>query len=49
MFDKTILTLIISMLLLGAAMIAMPIPALWGVGCLIFFALFVVQRSQQQR
>ncbi len=49
MFEKNILTLIISMLLLGAAMIAMPIPVLWGMGCLIFLALFVVQRSQQQR
>ena len=48
MFDKIILTLIMSMILLGAAMIAMPIPVLWGMGCLIFLALFVAQRSQQQ-
>ena len=49
MFEKNILTLIVSMLLLGVAMIAMPIPVLWGIGCLIFLALFVIQRSQQQR
>ena len=49
MFDKTILILIISMMLLGVAMTAVPIPVLWGMGCLGFFALSVVLRSQQQR
>jgi hypothetical protein len=49
MFDKIILTLIISVILLGAAMTAVPIPVLWGMGCLIFFALSLSQRSQQQR
>lgn len=48
MFDKVILTLIISMILLGAAMIAIPIPVLWGMGCLFFTALFVAFRRQPQ-
>ena len=48
MFDKIILILIMSMILLGAAMIAVPIPVLWGIGCLIFLALSVALRSQQQ-
>jgi hypothetical protein len=49
MFDKIILTLIISVILLGAAMTAVPIPVLWGVGCLIFYALSVALRDQPQR
>ena len=49
MFDKIILTLIISVILLGAAMTAVPIPVLWGVGCLIFYALSVALRYQPQR
>ena len=48
MFDKIILTLIISVILLGVAMTAVPIPVLWGMGCLGFFALSVALRSQQQ-
>ena len=49
MFDKFILILIVSMMLLGAAIIAVPIPVLWGTGCLIFLALSMTLRSQQQR
>ena len=48
MFDKIILILIASMILLGAAMTAVPIPVLWGIGCLIFLGLSVALRSQQQ-
>ena len=48
MFDKVILSLIITMILLGTAMIAVPIPILWGMGCLIFFALYLTLRYQQQ-
>ena len=48
MFDKIILILIVSMILLGAAITAVPIPVLWGMGCLIFLALSLSQRSQQQ-
>jgi hypothetical protein len=48
MFDKIILSLIMSMILLGAAMIAVPIPVLWGMACLIFFALAAILRPQQQ-
>jgi hypothetical protein len=48
MFDKIILTLIISMLLLGVAMTAVPIPVLWGMSCLGFFGLSVALRSQQK-
>ena len=48
MFEKTILILIMSMILLGAAMTALPIPVLWGMGCLIFLALSVALRSPQQ-
>ena len=48
MFDKIILTLLISVILLGAAMTAIPIPVLWGIGCLIFFVLSVVLRDQPQ-
>jgi hypothetical protein len=44
MFDKTILTLIMSMILLGVAMTAVPIPVLWGIACLIFLALSVAER-----
>ena len=49
MFDKIISTLMLSMILLGATMIVLPIPILWGILCLIFIGLFVVQRSQQLR
>jgi len=49
MFDNIVLTFIMIMILLGAAVIAVPIPILWGVGCLSFMALFVVFRRQQQR
>ncbi len=48
MFDKIILTLIISVILLGAAMTAVPIPVLWGIGCAIFFALSFALRDQPQ-
>jgi hypothetical protein len=48
MFDKIILTLLISVILLGAAMTAIPIPILWGIGCLTFFALSVALRDQPQ-
>jgi hypothetical protein len=49
MFNKIILTLIVSMLLLGAAMIFTPIPVLWAMGCLAFLALSVSLRSVQPR
>lgn len=48
MFDKAILILMMSMILLGAAMIAVPFPILWGTGCLIFLALSVTLSRQQQ-
>jgi hypothetical protein len=48
MFEKNILILIMSMLLLGAAMISIPIPVLWGMGCLVFLALFIVERRAHQ-
>lgn len=48
MFDKIILTFITIMILLGAAMIAVPIPVVWGMGCLSFMALFVALRRQGQ-
>ena len=48
MFDKIILTLIITMILLGVAITAIPIPVLWGMACLGFFALSVALRSQRQ-
>jgi hypothetical protein len=48
MFEKTILILIMSMILLGAAMVALPIPVLWVMGCLSFLALSVALRTQQQ-
>lgn len=48
MFDKLILILIGSVIMLGAAMIAIPVPLLWGLGCLIFLALSVFLRPQQQ-
>lgn len=48
MFDKLILILIGSIIMLGAAMIAVPVPLLWGLGCLIFLALSVFLRPQQQ-
>jgi hypothetical protein len=49
MFDKIILILIVSMILLAAAMTVVPVPVLWGMGCLIFLALSVAFRSQQPR
>ena len=48
MFDKIILILIVSMILLGAAMIAVPVPVLWGMSCLIFLTLSVTLRHQPQ-
>jgi hypothetical protein len=48
MFDKIILFLLTSMILLGAAMIAVPIPVLWGIGCLTFIALFFALHRQPQ-
>ena len=48
MFDKIILMLIMSMILLGAAMISIPIPVLWAMVCLIFLALSVALRRQPQ-
>ena len=48
MFDKIILILIVSVMLLGVAMTAVPIPVLWGMGCLGFFALSVALRSQHE-
>jgi hypothetical protein len=47
MFNKIILILIISMILLGTAMIFTPLPVLWAMGCLILLALSVVLRSEQ--
>lgn len=49
MFDKIILILMLSMILLGAAIIALPIPFVWGTLCLIFIGLFVMQHNQQSR
>ncbi len=49
MFDKIILILIITMILVGVAITAVPIPVLWGMGCLGFFGLSVALRSQHQR
>ena len=48
MFDNIILVFITIMILLGAAMIAVPIPILWGIGCLSFMGLFVAIRRQGQ-
>ena len=48
MFEKNILILIMIMLLLGAAMISIPISVLWGIGCLVFLALSVFLRSEQR-
>lgn len=48
MFEKIIVSLLMGMILLGLAMIAVPIPVLWGIGCLIFAALFVALRRQPQ-
>jgi hypothetical protein len=47
MFNKIILILIASMILLGAAMIFTPIPVLWAMGCLGLLALSVALRSVQ--
>jgi uncharacterized membrane protein len=49
MFDRIIFTLMLSMILLGMGMIALPIPLLWGMLCLIFMGISVAQRSQQPR
>lgn len=49
MFDRIIFTLILSMILLGMGMIALPVPLLWGMLCLIFIGLFVAHRIQQPR
>jgi hypothetical protein len=48
MFEKNVLTLVISMILLGAAMTAVPVPVLWAIGCLSFLALSVAMRPQHQ-
>lgn len=48
MFDRIIFTFITIMILLGAAVIAVPIPILWGMGCLSFMALFMAIRRQGQ-
>ena len=48
MFEKNILTLILSMILLGTAITAFPIPVVWGMGCLIFLAFAVSLRIQHQ-
>ena len=48
MFNKIVLILIMSMLLLGAAMTATSIPVLWGIACLIFLALAVTMRGEHQ-
>ena len=47
MFEKTTFTLMLSMILLGLGMMALPIPFLWGMLCLIFIALFVAERNRQ--
>jgi hypothetical protein len=47
MFNKIILIQIMSMTLLGAAMIFTPLPVLWAMGCLILLALSVFLRSEQ--
>ena len=48
MFEKNILILITSIILLSAAMTAVPVPVLWAMGCLSFLALSVAMRPQQQ-
>ena len=48
MFNKIVLILIMSMLLLGAAMTSTSIPVLWGMGFLTFLALSLVMRSQNE-
>jgi hypothetical protein len=48
MFEKNILILVMSMILLGVAIAVVPIPVLWGIACLIFLTLAVALRSQQQ-
>lgn len=45
MFDKIILILIVSMVLLGVAMINIPVPVLWAMGCLTFIGLSMTFRS----
>jgi hypothetical protein len=48
MFDKIILILLLSLILMGVATIAVPFPVLWAMGCLTFLALSVILRSQKQ-
>ena len=48
MFEKNVLILAVSMILLGAATIAVPFPVVWAMGCLTFLALFLATRAQQQ-
>jgi hypothetical protein len=48
MFNKIVLILIMGLILLGAAITSTPIPVLWGMGILIFLALSVALRSEQQ-
>jgi hypothetical protein len=47
MFERIILVLMLSVILLGAAVLAIPIPVLWGTACLFFLALSVAHRRQQ--
>jgi hypothetical protein len=49
MFNKVILILMLSIILLGAAMIAIPIPVLWGMLCSIFIGLSAAEHGQQPR
>ena len=48
MFNKIVLVLFMVMILLGAAITATSIPVLWGMACLIFLALSMVLRSENQ-
>jgi len=48
MFNKIVLVLIMSLILLGAAMVSTPIPVLGGMAFLILLALSVSMRSVHQ-
>ena len=48
MYNNIVLIQITVMLLLGVALLSIPIPILWAMGCLIFAALSIAFRSPQQ-
>ena len=48
MMRKMVLTLIMGMVLAGAAVTSTPFPVLLVMGCLILWALSVAMRSEQQ-